>query len=534
MHAADAIVKILESHGVQYVFGVPGEETLALLDSLRRSHIKFVLTRHEATAGFMAATIGRLTGIPGVALATLGPGATNLVTSIAYAQLGGMPTLFLTGQKPIKHSKQGSFQIIDAVSMVKPLTKFSRQIVSADLAPTTVAQAIKLSIDERPGAVHLELPEDIAFDQLSDSLPALPPTPRRPIAEAKAIQQAVTTLAQARHPLIIIGSGANRKRVSNMLTQLIDHTHLPFVSTQMGKGVVSEDRPEYLGTTALSNNDYIHQEIAKADCLLLVGHDTIEKPPYLLNSSHSPTLIHLNFFPASPDLVYTPDLEVVGDIANAIWQIQTQLSPSPHWDLSVFHSVTARCSQPLSQDSLSPFAIVQSVRAALAPTDIVALDNGMYKLWFARHYPCLAPNTLLLDNALATMGAGLGSAMAAKLLYPDRQVVCVVGDGGLLMSLGDLETAHRLNLDLTILLLRDNRYGMIDWKQRAAGLPTFGLEFGNPDFPQLASSFGLRAETVSSPSSLLPTLQSLLSQPGLKLLDIPIDYTDNQFLGVKS
>ena len=233
MNTADSLVKTLESENINYVFGVPGEETLALLESLRQSKIRFIPTRHEATAGFMAATIGRLTGNPGVALSTLGPGATNLVTAVAYSQLGGMPALFITGQKPIKHSKQGSFQIIDTVSMMKPLTKLSRQIVGAGLASITLSHALKLARDERPGAVHLELPEDIASDPVTT--PTLPPqTPRRPIAEGKAIVKAVELLSLAVHPLIIIGSGANRKRVSKMLTELIDQTHLPFVSTQMG------------------------------------------------------------------------------------------------------------------------------------------------------------------------------------------------------------------------------------------------------------------------------------------------------------
>lgn len=531
MNTADSLVKTLESENINYVFGVPGEETLALLESLRQSKIRFIPTRHEATAGFMAATIGRLTGNPGVALSTLGPGATNLVTAVAYSQLGGMPALFITGQKPIKHSKQGSFQIIDTVSMMKPLTKLSRQIVGAGLASITLSHALKLARDERPGAVHLELPEDIASDPVTT--PTLPPqTPRRPIAEGKAIVKAVELLSLAVHPLIIIGSGANRKRVSKMLTELIDQTHLPFVSTQMGKGVVSEDRPEYLGTAALSSGDYIHQEIAKADCLLLIGHDTIEKPPFLLTNSHHPTVIHLNFSPASPDLVYSPHHEIIGDIANAIWQLKVSLPANPSWDLTVFNSVASRIEQDLNLTSLSPLFIIKTLRKHLSPTDIVALDNGMYKLWFARHYQALSPNTLLLDNALATMGAGLGSAMAAKLINPSQKVVAVVGDGGLMMSLGDLETAHRLKLDLTILLLRDNQYGMIDWKQKSAGFPSYGLNFGNPNFTELATAFGVKSKTATTPVELDTILPQYLNEPGLKLIDIPIDYSDNQYLGV--
>ncbi len=534
MNTADIFVKTLETEGVKYIFGVPGEENLDLLESIRNSNIKFIPTRHEQAAGIMAATIGRLTGNPGVALSTLGPGATNLMTAVAYAQLGGMPTLFITGQKPIKSSKQGHFQIIDTVGMIKPLTKMTRQIMSPNLVASTTHQAIKLARDERPGAVHLELPEDVAAEEIDDYRHPKSYIPRRAVAEAKAINDAIKILEGSNRPIIIIGSGANRKRTSKMLNLFLDKTHIPFCATQMGKGVVSETRSEYLGTTALSTGDYIHDEIAKADTILYIGHDTIEKPPFLNTGKIHPNLIHLNFSPASTDLVYSPDHEVIGDIANAIWQLTEKITPQPHWQLSDFKPVKDLIEKNLSNTGFSPISLITTLRKNLGENDIVTLDNGMYKLWFARHYETYTPNTLLLDNALATMGAGLPSAIATKLVNSKQKVVAVVGDGGFMMSLSDLETAKRLSLDLVIIILHDNRFGMIDWKQASHNYPSFGLEFGNPDFVQLAQAYGLKGYHLNSPSDFNQTLELSLSEPGIHLIDYPIDYSDNQYLGKKA
>lgn len=542
INASDIFVQTLVAEGVKYIFGVPGEESLSFLESIRQSPIQFIPTRHEQAAGFMAATIGRLTGNPGVCLSTLGPGATNLMTAVAYAQLGAMPALFITGQKPIKSSKQGHFQIINTVEMMRPLTKLSRQIVDANLVATSVQEAFKIARDERPGAVHLELPEDIAADVVQN-----PPhitslvSPRRPIAEAKAIAQAVKLIQSAKHPLLLIGAGANRKRVSKMLNLFVDKTSIPFFTTQMGKGVIPENHPGYLGTAALSGFDYLHDTVALADLIINVGHDTIEKPPFLMSPSHPQQVIHLNFSPAIPDPIYAPQHEVIGDLANAIWQITEAITVPPTWDFSVFqHQLDVMLegfTSTLSSGdpaTLTPYHLVQSIRAALQAEDIVTLDNGMYKLWFARHYQTLAPNTLLLDNALATMGAGLPSAIAAKLLHPNQTVVTVCGDGGFMMNSQELETAKRLGLDLVVIILTDNTYGMIDWKQSSMHLPRFGLEFGNPDFVQYAQSYGLSGHQVSNIHELSSVLKLSIKAGGIHVLSVPIDYHDNQHLGKKS
>ncbi|MXI49874.1 acetolactate synthase large subunit [Pseudomonas moraviensis] len=532
--AADVVVKCLENERVEYVFGIPGEENLDLLESLRRSSIKLVLTRHEQSAGFMAATYGRLTGRTGVSLATLGPGATNLVTAGAYAYLGGMPMLMITGQKPIKKSKQGRFQILDVVGMMQPLTKYSHQLASADSIPWRVREAFRLAEEEKPGAVHLELPEDIAAEQ-TDSLPVAPSLHRRPLAEHKAIDAAVQKLQDARSPILVIGAGANRKMTAKVLKKLIDDTGIPFVTTQMGKGVVDERHSRFLGNTALSSGDYVHRAVEAADLIVNIGHDVIEKPPFFMVRGGT-EVIHINFRSAEVDPVYFPQIEVVGDIANAVWQIGEALKIQEHWDFSRLMAIRNANEEQIIEGAddnrfpIYPQRFVADVRSALPSEGIVALDNGIYKIWFARNYKAHKPNTVLLDNALATMGAGLPSAMAAHLVYPDRPVVAVCGDGGFMMNSQELETAVRLKMNLTVIILRDGGYGMIRWKQSNMGFTDFGLDYGNPDFVMYAQSYGAKGHRVESANGFLPLLQHCLSEPGVHVIDCPVDYSENDFI----
>jgi acetolactate synthase-1/2/3 large subunit len=529
--ASDLFVKALEEEGVAYVFGVPGEENLDLLDSLRRSRIKLVLTRHEQAAGFMAATYGRLTGKAGVCLATLGPGATNLVTAAAYAQLGAMPLLMITGQKPIKSSKQGRFQIVDVVQMMQPLTKYTHQIASGDNIPSRVREAFRLIEEERPGAAHLEFPEDIAVEQTQSGI--LPKSPaRRPTAEAKAVRQAVAMIEQARHPLVLIGAGANRKSTSNMLSQFIDATGIPFFSTQMGKGVVDERHPLFLGNAALSADDFVHRAIDSADLIINAGHDVVEKPPFFMRPGGF-KVIHIHFSSAAVDPVYFPQLEVVGDIANSIWQILQGIDKQPTWDFTRFMQIKAVVEDHMQicvDDDAYPVCmprLVADVRSVMPSDGIIALDNGIYKIWFARNYKAHQPNTVLLDNALASMGAGLPSAMAARLVYPDRRIMAVCGDGGFMMNSQELETAVRLKMNLVVLILRDDAYGMIKWKQTGMGFETFGLDFGNPDFVQYARSYGAHGHRVERAGDLLPLMEQCHNSSGVHVIDCPVDYSDN-------
>ncbi|MEE4660862.1 MAG: acetolactate synthase large subunit [Halieaceae bacterium] len=532
MKASDLFVKALEAEGVEYIFGIPGEENLDLLESLRTSSIKLILTRHEQAAGFMAATYGRLTGNVGVCLSTLGPGATNLVTAAAYAQLGAMPMLMITGQKPIKSSKQGRFQVIDVVDMMQPLTKYTTQVVSGDRIPAVVREAFRLAHEERPGATHIELPEDIASEDTDARL--IPPSMvRRPIAEYKAINRAVEMVAAARSPVLLIGAGANRKLTARMLREFVDKTGIPFITTQMGKGVLDERDERFMGNAALSDHDFVHRVLEAADLIINVGHDVVEKPPFFMRSTDKRQVIHINFDSAVVDPVYFPQLEVVGDIANSIWQIKEQIEAQAHWDFSLFakaHAAYIEHRQEAESDDrfpLRPERLVREVRAAVPDDGIVTLDNGIYKIWFARNFPAAHAKTLLLDNALATMGAGLPSAMAARLVYPERPVVSVCGDGGFMMNSQELETAVRLGMHLVILILRDDAYGMIKWKQADAGFGNYGLDYGNPDFVRYAESYGATGWRIEATEALSGVLQQCLAEPAVHLIDVPVDYSLN-------
>jgi acetolactate synthase I/II/III large subunit len=529
---SDLLVAALEIEGVDQIFGVPGEENLDVVESLRRSSIKLVVTRHEQAAAFMAATHGRLTGRPGVCLSTLGPGALNFTTGAAYAHLGAMPMLLLTGQKPIKYARQGRFQIVDIVGAMRPLTKMTRQIVSAASIPTMVRDAFRIATEERPGPVHLELPEDIAAEEAEAAL--VPPHPIEwPVAAPATVDRVAEMILGAERPLLMIGAAGNRPRLVNPLSDFVRRAGIPFFNTQMGKGAVTGSSDLYLGTAALTERDYVHDAIDRADLIIAIGHDTVEKPPFLMDGQAAARkLIHLGYLPASVEQVFHPDAELVGDIganvAALAERLEGRMSAEP-----VFASLRATILSHLNERSESdrfpiiPQRLVHDVRAVMPEDGIVCLDNGMYKIWFARNYRTRVANTLLLDNALATMGAGLPSAMMAKLLYPERQVLAVCGDGGFMMNSQELETAVRLKLNLVVLIIVDGAYGMIRWKQAVDGFPDFGMTFGNPDFVKYADSYGARGHRVASASELAPTLEAALSAGGVHLVSAPVDYSEN-------
>lgn len=531
MKTADLFVKALENEGVEYIFGIPGEENLDFLDALQHSSIKLIVTRHEQGAGFMAANYGRLTGKPGVCLSTLGPGATNLVTPAAYAQLGGMPMLIITGQKPIKASKQALFQIIDTVNMMRPITKFTKQVVHGNTVAAIVREAFRIAVEERPGAVHIELPEDIAAEEASERIYTVENI-RRPDADNTAIKQAIEMISSATMPLVLIGAGANRKRASKALTRFVEKTGIPFFNTQLGKGVIDERHDSYLGTAALSESDFLHCAIDRADLIINVGHDEVEKPPFFMSDGGA-KVIHINFNAAEVDPVYFPQLDVIGDIATSINRLTDKLTPQPHWDFSYYYRIKQEVQERLSHYSeddrfpVLPQAAVATIRRCMGEQDILALDNGIYKVWFARNYPCYDNNTLLLDNALATMGAGLPTAMMAKLHHPERKVMAVCGDGGFMMNSQELETAVRLGLDLVVVIFNDNGFGMIKWKQQGMGFKDFGLSFGNPDFVKYAESYGAVGHRPESFPEFARILEQSLNSKGVHLIDLAIDYSLN-------
>ena len=532
MKASDLFIAALEAEKVEYIFAVPGEENLDLLESLRTSSIELVLTRHEQGAGFMAATYGRLTGKAGVCLATLGPGATNLTTPAAYAALGAFPLIIITGQKPIKTSKQAQFQIVDVVSLFTPLCKASTQIVNGNRIPSLVREGFRLAQEERPGAVLLELPEDIAEEETIE--PVIPPHQRRyAVAGDAALDEAAERIIAAERPLLLIGAGANRRRASKALRKFVSDTGFPFFDTQMGKGVVDEDSELYLGTAALSSDDYVHCAIEKADLIVNIGHDVVEKPPFFMEPDGQ-TVIHINYKAAEVDQVYFPQLEVIGDIAGSVERLGNRLDGNLQCDRSYYtalhHEIASHISETSDDDRfpMVPQRVVADVRSVMARDDIVALDNGIYKIWFARNYIAHEPGTILLDNALATMGAGLPSAMMAAMLSPGRRVLAVCGDGGFMMNSQELETAVRLGLNLVVLVLNDAAYGMIRWKQDQLGFPDYGLTFSNPDFVTYAQSYGATGHRVERSADLVSVLNAAFEAGGVHLVDLPVDYSENK------
>lgn len=529
---SDLLVAALENEGVDCIFGVPGEENLDVVESLRNSGIKLVLTRHEQAAAFMAATHGRLTGRPGVCIATLGPGALNFSTGAAYAHLGAMPMIMITGQKAIMTAKQARFQIVDVVASMKPLTKMTRQIVSAASIPAAVRDAFRVAMEERPGPVHLELPEDVAAEEIDD-IPVIPVHPlERPVAQAAALDRAAGMILAARRPLVMIGAAGNRPRLVEALSAFVRRTRLPFFNTQMGKGAVTGGSNLYMGTAALSERDYVHEAVNRADLIISIGHDTVEKPPFLMQSAGGPKVIHIGYQSANVEQVYHPDAEVIGDIGATVTQLAERLGGKLEPDVSLLdlrQRILARINDRADEDRfpITPQRIVHDVRQVMPEDGIVCLDNGMYKIWFARNYRTHVANTLLLDNALATMGAGLPSAMMAAMLYPERRVMAVCGDGGFMMNSQEMETAVRLGLNLVVVILNDNAYGMIRWKQAVDNFPDFGLTFGNPDFVRYAEAYGAKGSRVTAAEELAPTLEAAFAGGGVHLVEVPIDYSEN-------
>ena len=529
--ASDLLAAALENEGVDRIFGVPGEENLDVVEALRRSKIELVLTRHEQSAAFMAATYGRLTGRPGVCISTLGPGALNLATGAAYAHLGAMPMILLTGQKGILSSRQARFQVVDMVATMKPLTKLARQIVSPATIPTLIREAFRVATEERPGPVHLELPEDIAGEEALEA-PLIPPHPiDLPVAHPSALDRAAEMILAAKRPLVMLGAAASRPRLAAGLNGFIRRTQLPFFTTQMGKGTVSGGTNQYMGTAALSERDYVHEAIDRADLIIAIGHDTIEKPPFLMGPT-GPKVIHVGYTPASVEQVFFPHAEVVGDVAASLALLADRLEGRLRAAgalLPLRQEILARITDRATESRfpLTPQRIVHDVRQVMPEDGIVALDNGMYKIWFARNYRTRVANTLLLDNALATMGAGLPSAMMASILHPDRRVLAVCGDGGFMMNSQEMETAVRLKLNLVVLILQDDAYGMIRWKQAVDDFTDWGLTFGNPDFVKYAEAYGAKGARVEDADGLAPTLEAAFRAGGVHLVTVPIDYSEN-------
>ncbi|HMK57194.1 MAG TPA: acetolactate synthase large subunit [Dissulfurispiraceae bacterium] len=529
MKASDLFVRQLEEEGVEYIFGLPGEENLDFLESLRTSSIRVIITRHEQAAAFMAATYGRLTGRAGVCFSTLGPGATNLVTGVAHAQLIGAPLVSISGQKALRENRQARFQLINVVEVMEPITKKSVSIVDPATVPTIVRNAFRLAEAERPGAVHIELPEDVA-DCQTDAHIQKRGDLQRPAPHPEAIRLAADLINEAHHPLIIISAGANRNRINEHLTQFIERTGIYAVHTQMGKGVLSDESPYSLYAAGIHKRDYVNCGIDRADVIITIGYNIVEYPPFVWNPNLDKKIINIDYAEAEIDRYFDPIIDIVGDISAGLAQLASLVIPKGKD--AVFQAVRRYLDKKLAPDFRpkhppTPQEVVWKVREAMRPEDIAVFDNGIYKLWFSRLYKTYMPNTFIVDNALAAMGAGLPSAIMTAMLKPTCNVLAIVGDGGFMMTSCEIETALRYEVPLVVLILNDNAFGFIKWKQRSKDFPEFALDYSNPDFVKYAESFGAVGIRVKPGDDLVRLLREAFLLKKLVFIECPIDYSPN-------
>ena len=535
VNVSQLLVSALERASVRFVFGYPGDENLPFLDAVRASsQMDFVLTRHESGAGFMAAAHGYQTGDLAVVMSTLGAGATNLTTSVAHAYLAELPMIAITGQKPVLDNTQGRYQIVDVVDVMRPITKFTASVPSAEALPGLIAEAVHQALEYPQGPVHLELPVDIAALDASgvELLPST--TSPRPGPAPAAIEAVVDRLREAKRPVVLIGSAANlRWDLTEPLRRFLDATQLPFVATMMGKGVGDETSPNFVGTSAMPERGFPKCAFAHADLILSVGHNVMEKAPFTMTKD-GPDVIHIHENAATADTIWFPSLQLLGDMGLSFDALTEALTPLPDWDLDGFVKLGQGMREAIAPNPglptgvpIKPQLVVPAIREALEPTDIVSLDNGIHKLWLTRNYIASEPRTVMVDSALGAMGPGIPAAIATKLVYPDRRVVAVIGDGGMLMTGQELETAVRLDIDLTVLVFNDSGLGMIRLKQKMDGYETHGVDFANPDIIGFAQAFGAHGHRLTDALDLPGLLEESHSRGGVHLIDIPIDYGEN-------
>jgi acetolactate synthase I/II/III large subunit len=539
MNTAELLVQCLENEGVEYIFGLPGEENLHILEALKDSSIQFVTCRHEQGAAFMADVYGRLTGKAGVCLSTLGPGATNLMTGVADANLDGAPLIAITGQVSTDRMHILSHQYLDLVAMFAPITKWSKQIVQPNSTAEIVRRAFQIAQTEKPGAVHIDVPENVA---------AMPVTVKplhnngshRVYASFASLDRAAEIISQAKNPIVLVGNGAIRSQASEVLTELATALNLPVVNTFMGKGVIPYTHPLALWSVGLQQRDYISCGFDRTDLVIAVGYDLIEYSPKKWNPNGNIPIVHIAEVPAEIDSSYIPLEEVVGDIADSLREIlqRCQKLPAPvkPYALSLRDEIRADYEQYAEDRGfpIRPQKLIYDLRQVLGDDDILISDVGAHKMWIARHYHCAKPNTCLISNGFAAMGIAIPGAIAAKLVHPDRKVVAATGDGGFMMNMQELETALRLNTPFVTLIFNDGGYGLIEWKQmQHFGVSSF-IKFGNPDFVKLAESMGLKGYRVTEAAGLLPTLQEALAQDVPTVIDCPVDYRENFLFSQKS
>jgi acetolactate synthase-1/2/3 large subunit len=534
MNVAQLLVRCLENEGVRHVFGIPGEETLALNAALADSDkVEFVVVRHEQGAAFMADVYGRLSTYPGVCLATLGPGATNLITGVADAMLDRAPLVAITGQARLERVFKESHQNIDIVRMFEPVTKWNARIELPETTPEVVRKAFRLARLEKPGATHIELPEDVAEEKV-DVKPIEVRRTKYPQAKADALDLAAEIIAKGQRPILLIGNGVVRRDAAGhgttrALREFVDCARMPATHTFMAKGALDPTHPCALGAVGLQRPgaDLRNvEELAEADVVVTVGYDLVEWSPVLWNPKKDKTIVHVDSVAAEIDSHYVPAVEVVGEIGDSLNALAARCTPRNE------RRVEGRAPKMEPSDGfpLSPRRVVADLRSALGDEDVVVCDVGAHKVWLSRLYPAACPNTVVIANGLASMGIALPGAIAAKLVRPERKVVAFCGDGGFLMNVQELETAKRLGTAIVAVVLVDGRYGVIEVNERRIFGRSFGVEFGNPDYLQLASAFGIAGFTVKSAEDLLPTLRLALDADGPAIVAVPIDPRENEKL----
>lgn len=530
MNTAQLLVKCLENEGVEYIFGIPGEENLNVIEALVDSPIQFITTRHEQGAAFMADVYGRLTGKPGVCLSTLGPGATNLMTGVADAQLDGAPLVAITGQVGTDKMHLTSHQYLDLVSLFKPITKWNRQVVRPDTVVEIVRTAFHIAQNEKPGAAHIDLPQNIAA-MPAEGKPMNKAVSEKSFASYSSVEKAAVAISRAKNPLILSGNGAIRNHAAGAIREMCERLKIPVCNTFMGKGVVPFTSKYYLGTIGIPDKDYINRVFAKTDLVIAVGYDLVEYSPQKWNENCRIPVVHIGSKHANINKDYSPVTEVIGDISDSIYEIlrrsnreaESTYNISIHDEIhSEFESYAADTSFPMK-----PQKILFDVRKFMGKEDILISDVGAHKIWIARHYNCYEPNTCIISNGFASMGIAIPGAIAAKLVHPEKKVLAVTGDGGFMMNNQELETALRCKTAFVVLIFRDNGYGLIKWKQQKQFGRTAYTEFSNPDFKAMAESMGLKGYCIKKAEEFLPTLEDAFNQKVPAVIDCMVDYGEN-------
>ncbi|MPQ76566.1 acetolactate synthase large subunit [Hydrogenovibrio sp. JE_KL2] len=534
MKASQLFVQCLENEGVEYIFGIPGEENMEIMDALVDSKIKFITCRHEQGAAFMADVYGRLTGKAGVCLSTLGPGATNLVTGVADANMDNSPVVAIAGQAATTRMHKESHQVLDLVSMFKPISKYAIQILEPETIPEVMRKAFKLAQAEKPGASFIDFPENISEMEVEE-LPLPVIQSKLTLADSELIAQAADIIQAAKKPLILVGNGAVRAKASESLYAFSTHYNIPIINTFMAKGVVPHYKnPLSMGTTGLQKGDYNNGGFAEADLVICVGFDMVEYHPHLWNPNRKHKIIHIDTRSAEVDYSYIPHVELVGNIAFNLDALRQALPEQPKTPIqfplrqSLFDEME-RVSQ--SQDwPMKPQKIIWDLRTAMGKKDIAISDVGAHKMWMARMFRCELPNTCIISNGFASMGIAVPGAVGAKLAFPDRAVVAVTGDAGFMMNSQEIETALRSETPFVILIWNDNQYGLINWKQkRRYGRPAY-IDFKNPDFVKYAEAFGATGIRINAADELLPALKTALTSNTVTVIDCPVDYSENDRL----